>query len=290
MDTSISSQQALPICRAITSGAETDRVAELGQYMTKPWVADELVAMDFRNLSARDVVVDPTCGIGNFLAAIPDAVEAFGVEIDPVMAQRARDLTGRKVITSDFLTAQFEERPTAVVGSPPFSNDAIEAILNRCYELVEEGTPIGFILPAAFYSLPSRVMRIRERFSFKQSLLPRYIYPRLSMPITWSLFWKDTRRVMIGFALFGQYDAIEGMPPQYRARMQSGEKLPWKAIVEMALDELGGEGTVAEICEVAMPYCPPTNKTPRDTVRRVCGEVADRLSEGRFRKRSALAA
>jgi len=275
----------------IVGGDENaDRAAELGQYMTRSWVAEELVAQDFGDLSSSDLVLDPTCGTGSFLGAIPDRVPCFGVEIDERLAQIARERTGRRVITGDFLSVEIDDRPTAIVGNGPFSNDVLEAILNRCYELLNEGGRAGFILPAAFYSLPSRVMRLNERFSFKQSLLPRYIYPRLSMPICWSVFWKDTRRVMIGFTLFRHYDAIEKMPARFRNRLASDQVRPWVDIVDEALEALGGEATLSEIFEYAFPYCPPTNKTPRDTIRRVCGEKYPRVRPGRFRKRDPVAA
>ena len=53
----------------------------LDQYPTPAWVAECLVREHFADLSAVDVVVDPTCGPGRFLQAVPSHVSAFGVEI-----------------------------------------------------------------------------------------------------------------------------------------------------------------------------------------------------------------
>jgi hypothetical protein len=56
------------------------------QYMTPEWAASELVERFFPSLSADDFVLEPTCGRGAFLKAIPDEVPAVGVELDPALA------------------------------------------------------------------------------------------------------------------------------------------------------------------------------------------------------------
>ncbi|HVT35101.1 MAG TPA: hypothetical protein VHE37_05940, partial [Nevskiaceae bacterium] len=80
-----------------------DRRRELNQFFTPLFVAEALVERYFSHLTSRDLVLEPSCGDGAFLAAIPSHIPAVGVEIDPVMAQRAR-ATGREVISGDFRT------------------------------------------------------------------------------------------------------------------------------------------------------------------------------------------
>jgi hypothetical protein len=62
------------------------RVKGLGQYMTPLYVADLLVARDFADLSASDLVLDPCAGRGAWFHAIPSNVTAFGIEIDAELA------------------------------------------------------------------------------------------------------------------------------------------------------------------------------------------------------------
>ena len=47
-----------------------------------------------RGLSSSDLVVEPSCGAGAFLKAIPDEVPVVGVKIDPELAEIARQNTG----------------------------------------------------------------------------------------------------------------------------------------------------------------------------------------------------
>lgn len=68
--------------------------AYLGQFPTPAWAAEALVRENLADLSSNDFVLEPTCGPGRFLAAVPAHVEAVGVEIDPVLAQQARTATG----------------------------------------------------------------------------------------------------------------------------------------------------------------------------------------------------
>ncbi|WP_223271135.1 hypothetical protein [Pseudomonas putida] len=56
---------------------------ELGQYPTPAWAAAAIVRKNFSHLSAKDFVLEPTCGPGRFLQAVPQYVPALGIEIEP---------------------------------------------------------------------------------------------------------------------------------------------------------------------------------------------------------------
>lgn len=59
----------------------TARINTEGQ---TPVFAAELIVEEFYpGLSEADAVLEPSCGFGAFLRAIPNAVPAIGVEIDP---------------------------------------------------------------------------------------------------------------------------------------------------------------------------------------------------------------
>jgi predicted RNA methylase len=68
------------------------------QYPTPGWAAQAIVDRYFPWLGEADCVIEPSCGPGSFLAAIPVHVPALGVEIDPVLARAAQINTGREVL------------------------------------------------------------------------------------------------------------------------------------------------------------------------------------------------
>lgn len=75
---------------------------EQGQFMTPEWMADALIEEHFDYLVAGDRAVEPSCGKGAFLKAMPDEIEIIGVELDPDLAQIARSQCDRQIITGDF--------------------------------------------------------------------------------------------------------------------------------------------------------------------------------------------
>jgi predicted RNA methylase len=66
--------------------------AELCQYFTPLWVAEQLLEQHFPRLTEHDNVMEPCCGSGTFLQAIPAHVPAFGVEIDRAVAEAYADM------------------------------------------------------------------------------------------------------------------------------------------------------------------------------------------------------
>ncbi len=98
-------------------GTTNSRVANLGQYMTPRWVAEALVQRFFGDLTDRDVVLEPSCGRGAWLHAIPSETPAIGVEIDPELAAVARLDTGRRVIVGDFRDVDLDFEPSVITGN-----------------------------------------------------------------------------------------------------------------------------------------------------------------------------
>ena len=122
--------------------------AELSYYPTPLWVAHAIVERHFPHLDRSDMLLEPSCGGGRFLQAIPEHVPALGVELDPSLAEEARGITGRTIITGDFRTVPLSIKPTAIIGNPPFEVDLIEEMLERSHRLLPEGGRVGFLLPA----------------------------------------------------------------------------------------------------------------------------------------------
>lgn len=260
-------------------------VQELGQYPTPVWVAEALVARYFSKLDRSDVVIEPSCGPGAFLSAIPREVRAVGVEIDPRVAAIARRNTGREVITGDFRNVELNFTPTAIIGNPPFNMDVIDGFLERAYRMLPEGGRVGMILPTTAFQTASRVVEYNKRWSLSQELIPKNIYPRLSLPLLFAMFSKDRKRTLVGFALYGETLDVQMLPKAYRAAMSAGGGPIWKNVVDHALQRLGGEATLKQIYDEVEGARPTSNKFWREKIRQTLRVYDDRfqpLGDGRY--------
>lgn len=239
----------------------------LSQWMTPAWAAEAIVAMTLADLPAGSVVVEPSCGIGRFLSALPADVEGVGVEIDPALAEHARRVTGAQVVTGDFRTVDLPVgRCDAVIGNPPFRMDVFDGMLERSRSLLDDGSPVIMILPAFAFQTTSRVMRYNRHWSISQDMLPRTLFPGLRLPLVLARFIKDPKPVLRGFLLYQQSREIEEMPQVYRRALEEGRS-GWKAVVEEALFRLGGTGTVAQVCAEIAPRRPTSTAHWREKVR-----------------------
>lgn len=247
----------------------TDNVKRLGQYPTAVWVAEALVERHFGDLSAEDCVIEPACGPGAFLGAIPKSVHAVGVEIDPLVSSQARKNTGRRIITGDFRTVELDLRPTAIIGNPPFDLEVIDGFLDRAFGLLPEGGKVGFILPAYAFQTASRVAGYADRWSLLQEMIPRNIYPGLKLPLVFALFGKDRRRTMVGFALYRETADLQKLPKPYRQEISAGAGPIWVRVVEQALGSLGGRGSLQDIYNAVEGKQPTTTKFWREQIRKV---------------------
>lgn len=256
-------------------------IRDLGQFMTPFWAAEALVERHFAHLSERDLVVEPTCGTGSFLRAVPPFVPAIGVELDQVCAARARRETGREVIAGDFLTVPLKLKPTAILGNPPFEAAFIHRMLERCHELLPVDGVAGFILPAYFMQAAAGVMRLNRRWGIEVQLLARTLYPRLSKPLIWAMFRKG-RGVMVGLALYAESEDLKTMRPAYTALLRDCAGRGWCEVVVRAVIELGGEASLDAIYDRVAPRRPSGNQWWREKVRQQCQQHLQRTARGRY--------
>jgi hypothetical protein len=111
---------------------------EYGDFQTPETLANECVAK-LRELGIEPkAIVEPTCGVGAFLAAavcgLEPAERAFGLEVEPEYAARARarlsSVAHVEVATADFFSFPWDEeiarlpKPILVVGNPPWVTSA----------------------------------------------------------------------------------------------------------------------------------------------------------------------
>ncbi len=269
------------------------RRRDLEQFFTPEWAAQRIVEQFFPHLDGDDFVVDPGCGPGAFLKAVPDHVPAIGVEIDPTLAAFARENTGREVLCGDFRTVAFERQPTAVLGNPPWGVDAVTGFLARAYDLFpEDRGEVAFVIPAHRLSYSGPVLELAKRWSIQQTLLPKSIFPRLSLPVVLAQFRKEPQRLrtMVGFFLFNEAEAMKSVPKSLRLLLVKGRKRTsvWRAVVEEAVRALGGRASLDQIYAFVEGRKPRPIATWRDTIRRVLQEGPfDRCSPGTWELRAA---
>lgn len=263
---------------------DLDRRAALDQFFTPTWAAELLVRRHFPTLSEHDTVLEPSCGDGRFLMAIPAHVDAYGVELDPTMAAQAIANSGRDVIVGDFRTADLPRKPTVVIGNPPFDLDVFDAMLARCYDLLEYGGRAGFLLPVYTFQTARRVVGYQSRWSLAQEMLPRNLFERLSCPIMWATFQKDRRTVVSGLFLHAELHALNALHADARALMTGNRSTAtcWRDAVRLALHACGGRATLQQIYACLEANRPTSNPWWREKVRQVAGKHFIRLQVGEY--------
>lgn len=262
------------------------RNTELSQYFTPTWAAELLVKNFFPELNANSRVIEPSCGDGRFLMALPREVQAIGVDIDPSLAEEARRNSGREIVTGDFQTIDLPFRPTAIIGNPPFDSKIIDGFLERGYEEMDYGGKIGFILPVYLFQTASRVVGYSERFSLNQALLPRNMFEQMQKPLMFATFTKERSRNMVGFFLYEETHAVNQLEKRYRLMFvgnQSRASL-WGEVVEQALIDLGGEAHLQDIYRVIEGKRPYTgNEFWKHQVRKIVQKTCIRTGPGCWR-------
>lgn len=269
---------------------DKERTKSLGQYPTRVWVAEALVERHFGDLDQNDFVIEPGCGPGAFLGAVPFSVPALGIDIDATMAEQARHNTKREVMVGDYGTMPLEVRPTAIIGNPPFQLKVIDAFLDRSYSLLPEGGRVGFILPAYALQTASRVAAYGDRWSLFQEMIPRNIFRGLSLPLVFALFSKDRRRTMVGFALYRAAADIEQLRDPYRKELEAGSGSVWRRVIDIALERLGGEADLSALYEEIGRHRPTRTAHWKDQIRKVVRHSPDHfVATGRGRYARAAA-
>lgn len=266
----------------MTVEGANSRQHELGQWMTPDWAALLLVDRYFANLTAADRVVEPSCGRGAFLRAIPPHVPAVGVEIDPLLAAVAEQQSGRPVIVGDFRVADLPFAPTALIGNPPFRLSVIEGFLERAWQLLPDEGRVGLIIPCCVLQTASTVERLAARWSVRQDMMPRNLFHRLSLPICFAMLTKGTKRGLVNFALYHELAAVNRLRARYRTLLAEGERSVWGAVTRAALEALGGCADLSAIYREIEGNRPTTNAFWQAKVRQTLQRIAIRVGAGRW--------
>lgn len=270
---------------------------QLHQWFTPAWAAEGIVEEAFAWLEPGHRVAEPACGDGAFLCALPDSLEVIGVEIDPIQAERARRASGRHVIVGDFLEVPAQDlgRVQAVIGNPPFQSDMVAGFLRKSYEILEEGGQAGFILPAYILQTSSSVERLHSLFSIKQAMIPRNLFPGLSLPLCFATFTKERQRRLFGFMLYREAQEIAAIDKRWKQAVATGRdsRGVWFPVVREILRTLGGSADLEQIYGSIQTMRPTANPHWRAKVRQVLQRHAsafERTAPGQYQLREAVAA
>lgn len=262
--------------------------ADLHQWFTPAWAAQAIVEQEFGWLKPGHRVVEPSCGDGAFLCAIPSEVEAIGVEIDPAQAAAAMANSGRQVIVGDFLAIDTERlgKLQAIIGNPPFEAALVARFLERSAGLLEDGGQAGFILPAYILQTSSKVEQLSSQFSVHQKLLPRNLFPRLKLPLVFARFVKEHHRRLFGFLLYREAQELAEMHKPYRnvAAAARDRRGAWFRVVHTALQALGGEAELSTIYATVAKTRPTGNQFWKEKIRQTLQRSEDfcRTGPGRY--------
>lgn len=249
------------------------------QYMTPFWAAEELLRRHLPDLGAGDAVLEPSCGTGAFLAAVPVEVAAVGVEIDPELAAAAERSTGRRVVVGDFCDVVLDLEPTAIVGNPPFDLELVERFLERCARLLPPGGRCAFLLPAYACQTPRRVLGWSRSWGLDQVLVPRSLFMRSRLPLLFVTFTLGQGLPARGFSLYEEAVDVATMPG--RAALEDGsDGGSWRAVVVAALRSLGGRAELQAIYRAVEPRRPTGNQWWREKVRQELQRNCRRVDRG----------
>lgn len=264
------------------------RQAALSQWFTPAWAAEAIVEQALSHLRAGQRVLELTCGDGAFLCALPYSLDVLGVEIDPMQADKARKASGRQVIVGDFLEIPNDQlgKVAAIIGNPPFNAAFIHSMLRKSHELLEDGGQAGFLLRAYLLQASGSVEKLGENFSIRQALVPRNVFPRLSLPLAFVTFTKERERRLFGFMLYREAQEIRAIDKRWKEAVSGARDTrgTWYPVVREIMTALGGTASLEQIYELIQPKRPTGNPHWHAKVRQVVQHPARfrRVGHGRY--------
>lgn len=279
MDLFIDSQQ--------DTNSELPNQQQFGQYFSPAFCCDLILTQFFPELDESSLVCDPTCGEGAFLNALPDGVNGFGVEIDPIVAQRAREFTGRTIHTADILDYSPDAPITAMVGNPPFSTNLLTGMLERATTYMVDRGKVGFILSTHMLQASNTVCKWARDWSIETHMIPRDLYPGLSKPLCFTVFTKEAQRQWVGMALYTETRDVNALNSAMKSLFRKqGKGSVWVRIIDSALDHFGGKASLQEIYDFVEYRRPTENKFWKEKIRQIARQKFDNVARGVYAKKS----
>ncbi len=260
--------------------SERSYVGEMNYYPTPAWFAQAIVERFFPNLDATSNVIEPCCGDGRFLDALPAGVPHLGIELQAPLAAIAA-AKGHNVVIGDVTTVALPAYATHAIGNPPYVSELVWTLLDRFHAAYEDGFHAGFLLPTYMLQRAARVSETADKWSMRVDLVPRNVYPELSKPILFAQFTKNAERRMVGLAFFDEATDVLGLRKRLRAIAET-EPSAWRAVVRAALEDLGGHATAAQLYRAVEPVRPTKNPWWKEQIRKVANAHFSTTSVGHY--------
>ena len=257
--------------------------SSLGQWMTPSWAAQAIVEHALPSFEDGAVVIEPSCGIGRFLDVLPRRYRNIGVELDPQLAALARS-AGHEVVIGDYRTANLPvDHADAVIGNPPFEFEVFDGFLDRSHPLLDDGGQVIMLLPAYFFQTAANVVRWNDRWSLSQEMMPRNVFKGLSKPLMLARFTRDPAPRLSGLILYHEAAAVSDMPRIYRTALEEGRS-GWTAVVDRAIENLGGRAGLPQIYREIEPRRPTRNRFWKEKIRQTLQRSFSRDDDGLWLK------
>ena len=124
---------------------------ELGQYFTTNTDLQEKVYSFI--LNKPSLILEPSMGRGdliNYVSERDNSIKFDMYEIDDTINILNNYISRDKVIFGDFLEQSIQTKYKTIIGGPPFYNALHIHFIYRCYDLLEIGGELVFIVPTNF--------------------------------------------------------------------------------------------------------------------------------------------
>ena len=134
---------------------------ELGQYFTKSTELQEKLYSFILNKPSR--ILEPSIGRGdliNYVSEKDDTIKFDMYEIDDTINILNKYISRDKVIFGDFLEQPIKTKYKTIIGNPPYKRmkgkgNLYIDFIRRCYDLLEVGGELVFIIPKIFFKKKS---------------------------------------------------------------------------------------------------------------------------------------
>ena len=134
---------------------------KLGQYFTKN---EELLKNIYKFIKNNpDKILEPSIGQGhivNYIKRKIENVEIKMVEIDKNI-EILEGINKEEIVYNDFIDLDFKNKFKTIIGNPPYvkkkGTNLYIQFIEKCYNLLEEGGELIFIIPSDFFKLTSAI-------------------------------------------------------------------------------------------------------------------------------------
>ena len=176
---------------------------ELGQYFTKSTELQEKLYSFILNKPSR--ILEPSIGRGdliNYVSEKDDTIKFDMYEIDDTINILNKYISRDKVIFGDFLEQPIKTKYKTIIGNPPYKRMKTKTgnlyidFISRCYDLLEVGGELVFIIPKIFFKKKSAkdlLNNMKNNGSFTHTYNPdnKHLFEGASVDVIVFRYCKD---------------------------------------------------------------------------------------------------